>query len=153
MVTSSQHRRMIREFPNLENEDFQIIEPESDIYNCIAYAAGDTGQSWSDEPEKYWPPQVARDPTVRGLQNLFKSLGFKKCHGPRMEHGYQKVALYGSKNLWTHAALQTPNGRWRSKLGRGPLIEHQTPLGLSGELYGHPYLYMRRRSRKPSSDG
>ena len=50
-----------------------------------------------------------------------------------------------ASGMWTHAALQTPNGRWRSNLGEGPLIEHQTPHGVSGELYGRPYLYMRRR--------
>lgn len=147
MVTPNEHARLIRDFPNLANEEFEVICPASDGYNCVAYAAGDTGQPWSDEPQDYWPPQVDRDPTVRGLEKLFKWLGCAKCRGPRPEPGYQKVALYGSQNLWTHAALQTPGGRWRSKLGReGPLIEHQTPHGLSGELYGRPYLYMRRRT-------
>jgi len=146
MVTPNERTRLIRQFPNLAHEDFEIICPASRAYNCVAYAAGDTGQPWSDEPGDYWPPQVARNPTVRGLENLFRWLGFAKCRGPRPESGYQKVALYGSQNLWTHAALQTPNGRWRSKLGReGPLIEHQAAAGLSGELYGRPYLYMRRR--------
>ena len=145
MDTPNERARLIRDFPNLANEDFEIIGPASDVYNCIAYAAGYSDQPWSDEQGDYWPPQVAQNPTVRGLENLFKWLGFKKCHGPRLEAGYEKVALYGSMNLWTHAALQTPNGRWRSKLGEKQLIEHQTPPGVSGEQYGRPYLYMRRR--------
>ena len=172
MVTPNDRARLIRDFPNLANEYFDIIDPRPDVYNCIAHAAGDTSQPWSDAPEDYWPPQVPRNPTVRGLENLFKWLGFKKCHNPRLDPGYQKVALYASKNLWTHAALQMQNGCWRSKLGkRGPLIEHQTPHGVAGpaaldrtadrygpgvygvnrssakdeESYGRPYVYMRRR--------
>ena len=173
MATPSDRARLIRDFPNLASEDFEIVCQACDAYNCIAYAAGDTGRPWSDEPEDYWPPQVLRNPTIRGLENLFKWLGFKKCHGPRLEPGYQKVALYASKNLWTHAALQMQNGCWRSKLGKkGPLIEHQTPHGVAGpaafdrssdrwgpgvsgvnrssrdkdeESYGRPYVYMRQR--------
>ena len=173
MATPIDRARLIRNFPNLTNEYFDIIDPGPDVYNCIAYAAGDPSQPWSDAPEDYWPPQVPRTPTIRGLENLFKWLGFKKCHNLRLEPGHQKVALYASKNLWTHAALQMQNGCWRSKLGKkGPLIEHQTPHGVAGptaldrssdrwgpgvsgvnrssrdkdeESYGRPYVYMRRR--------
>lgn len=145
MATPSERARLVRDFPKLAGEEFQIIGPVSDRYNCLAYAAGDTSQPWSDEPEDYWPPQVARNPSITGLENLFRWLGYKKCKGPRLEAAYQKVALYASKGLWTHAALQTPDGRWRSKLGKGVLIEHQSPLSVTGDLYGNVYLYMRKK--------
>ena len=173
MATLGERQRLIRAFPNLANEDFDIICPESTRYNCIAYAAGDTSQPWGDEEGYHWPEEVTTSPTIRGLENLFKWLGFKKCHGPRLEPGYQKVALYANQGFWQHAALQMPNGRWRSKLGKGgPLIEHQTPRGVASpaaidrsadryglgvygvdrsrggsdvESYGRPYVYMRRR--------
>ena len=138
MATPRERARLIREFPYLARENFTIIAPASGQYNCIAYAVGDTSQPWSDEPGDYWPPEVARNPTVQGLENLFRWLRYQKCHSPRLEADYQKVALYGSTGLWKHAALQMPNGRWRSKLGIGPLIEHETPRGLSGETYGRP---------------
>ena len=64
--------------------------------------------------------------------------GIREVPRPRPESGYQKVALYGSQNLWTHAALQTPNGRWRSKLGVGPLVEHQTLTGCLASCTGAP---------------
>ena len=147
MATPSDLRRLIRDFPKLVDEEFEIICPASDRYNCVAYAAGDTGQPWSDEPEDYWPPQVARNPSIAGLENLFRWLGFKKCNGPKLEASYQKVALYASQGLWTHAALQMPNGRWRSKLGIGVLIEHRTPLSVTGDLYGNVYLCMRKKSQ------
>lgn len=43
-----------------------------------------------------------------------------------------------------HAALQMPNGRWRSKMGKGPVIEHYSPDSLSGGLYGQATIVMRR---------
>lgn len=173
MATLNERLRLIRAFPNLSNEEFEIICPECTRYNCIAYAAGDTSQPWGDEPGYCWPREVPRSPTIGGLENLFRWLGFKKCRGPRLESGYQKVALYAYQGFWTHAALQMPNGRWRSKVGKGgPLIEHQTPRGVASpaaidrsadrygpgvygvnrsrrendvESYGRPYVYMRRR--------
>ena len=145
MATPSDLTGLVRLFPKLAREQFEVISPASDRYNCVAYAAGDTSQPWSDEPEDYWPPQVARNPSITGLENLFRWLGFKKCKGPRLEAAYQKVALYASKGLWTHVALQTPDGLWRSKLGKGVLIEHRTPLSLTGELYGNVYLHMRKK--------
>lgn len=144
MPTPSNPRSLARQFPKLANEDYQIIAPETGQYNCIAYAAGDTSAPWSDEPQDYWPPQVPRDPTLNGLRKLFQWLGYQKCKGPRLEHKYQKVALYAQQGLWTHAALQTPNGRWRSKLGQGPLIEHLDPRSLEGNQYGRPQIYMRK---------
>lgn len=138
-------RRLVRQFPNLANEDYEIVAPETDQYNCIAYAAGDTSQPWSDEPQDYWPREVPRDPTIEGLRKLFRWLGYKKCKGPRLERNYQKVALYAQQNSWTHAALQMPNGRWRSKLGDGPLLEHRAPPSLEGDEYGRPHIYMRKR--------
>ena len=132
MATPSDKAHLVSAFPNLAKENFAIVCPPCERYNCLAYAVGDTGQPWSNVPPDYWPPEVPRSPTVAGLERLFRWLGFKKCGGPRLETGYQKVALYGKQGEWTHAALQTPNGRWRSKLGKGELIEHETPNGVAG---------------------
>ncbi len=174
MATLNERERLIRNFPNLAKEQFEIICPASSMYNCIAYAVGDTSQYWSDEIENYWPPSVERDNTIGGLEKLFTRLEFRKCKLRfNLERGYQKVVLYGSKGQWTHAALQMPNGHWRSKLGKyGPLIEHETPGGVAGpatiyrrgdyyplgvyganrsssadraESYGRPYVCMKRR--------
>ena len=146
MATPSERARLIRNFPRLVYEQFEIIDPASGQYNCVAYTAGDTSRPWSDEPEDYWPPQLARSPTAQGLQNLFRWLGFRKCTGPRLEAGYQKVAIYAIRELWTHTALQMTNGRRLSKLGReGSLIEHETPRSVTGNLYGNVYPHMRKR--------
>lgn len=44
----------------------------------------------------------------------------------------------------TSQKLRLLNGRWRSKLGIGPLIEHRAPRSLEGDEYGRPYIYMRK---------
>ena len=172
MAMPNDKAQLIRIFPNLANEDFEIVCPPCERYNCLAYAVGDTSQPWSDEPQDYWPPEVLRDPTIAGLERLFRWLGLRKRDRSMLEVGYQKVALYGNQGLWNHVALQMPNGRWRSKLGKGALIEHETPNGVAGpasidrradrygpgvhgvdrrirykyeESYGRPQAYMRKR--------
>lgn len=35
----------IKEFPNSENEPFIITSPETDVYNCLAWAIGDA-ENW-----------------------------------------------------------------------------------------------------------
>lgn len=146
MATPNHATHLTRIFPNLWGGGYAVIGPPSDQYNCIAYAAGDTSQHWEDDnPNSYWHPDAKRGTTTADLAVLFRKLGFKKCGGPRLEPKYQKVALYGKQVLWTHAALQTSNGRWRSKLGKeGELIEHGTPDDLIGDEYGRPYMYMQK---------
>lgn len=147
MATPNDRTRLIGEFPKLAYEDFEIIHPPSDTYNCIAYAAGDITDWWSYRPEYYWPPDVPRSPTIDGLRALFVKRGYKKCNGPKLEPLYDKVALYAEFGAWTHAALQMSSGRWRSKLDVGELIEHQSPGSLVGGRYGRPQVYMRRRKQ------
>jgi len=78
------------------------------------------------------------------LIEVFAGIGYQRCEDSRLESGYEKVALYEEQGEWTHAARQTPNGRWRSKIGEGPLIEHLSPESLAGGVYGDPTVYMRR---------
>ena len=69
---------------------------------------------------------------------------YEPCESSHVEDGHQKVALYEVQGQAKHAALQMPNGRWRSKMGRGPLIEHRSPESLSDGIYGEPTVFMRR---------
>ena len=61
-----------------------------------------------------------------------------------MEPGFQKVALYGSALIYTHAARQLPTGKWTSKLGGGVDIEHDTPDAVGGGIYGEVVDIMKR---------
>ena len=135
---------LITAFPKLSSEEFEIVERASERYNCIAYAAGDTSKWWDHNRNHYWPTPATRSNSIESLKEVFVDLGFEQCHDGRTENGYQKVALYGERGLWKHAAVQTPNGRWRSKMGQGPVIEHRSPESLSDGQYGNVAFYMRR---------
>ena len=131
-------------FPNLRSEGFTVVDPLSEVYNCIAYAAGDTSQWWSHIPGSYWLPYATRSDSIVSLLEVFVGLGYEQCDGSCVEDSYQKVALYETQGVWTHAAVQLPNGAWRSKMGEGPVIEHRSPESLSGGIYGNATVFMRK---------
>ena len=81
---------------------------------------------------------------MESLEEAFAGLGYAQCDDSNAEDGYQKVALYGFHGRFEHTAVQMPNGSWRSKMGRGPVIEHLTPESLSGGSYGDATACMRR---------
>lgn len=74
---------------------------------------------------------------------------FVQCQDSSLESGYEKFALYEESGVWTHAAVQTRTGRWRSKMGQGPVIEHLSPESLSNGMYGNPTICMRRALNTP----
>ena len=80
------------------------------------------------------------------LTEAFAGKEYERCNDYEAEVGYQKVALYEAQDLIQHAAAQMPNGRWRSKMGRGPVIEHHSPNSLSGGPYGNPTIIMRKET-------
>ncbi|MCY4276579.1 MAG: hypothetical protein OXE81_01915 [Gammaproteobacteria bacterium] len=142
MDTASWERLLAEQFPKLASEGFHIVEQASRRYNCIAYAAGDTTDWWW--PGRYWPPWATVNHKIESLEELFAGLDYGECDDDSFEAGYEKVVLYVSFGRFEHAARQVPTGRWRSKMGRGPLIEHLSPESLAGGVYGSPTAYMRR---------
>lgn len=56
---------------------------------------------------------------MESLKEVFAGLDYEQCGDSGLEAGYEKVALYEMHGGFKHAALQTPDGRWRSKMGRG----------------------------------
>ena len=146
MATSNWTERLVGAFPKLANENFAIVGEPSEQYNCIAYAAGDTGKWWWPDGISYWPPYAARDNRMESLAEMFAGLGYEQCADSGVESGYQKVALYEAEGKFQHAAAQLPNGRWRSKMGQGPVIEHRSPESLSGGMYGDATITMRREA-------
>ena len=123
----------IDEFPNLYGEGFEFIDQPSERYNCIAFTAEDTSKWWWPDGINYWPPWATLDIKMEGLMEALAGLGYEQCDDSNPDDGYQKVALYEVQGEFQHAAIQTPTGRWRSKMGRGPVIEHRTTLSRSQE--------------------
>ncbi|MDE0679745.1 MAG: hypothetical protein OXI11_05965 [Gammaproteobacteria bacterium] len=85
---------------------------------------------------------------IESLVEMFTGLEYEQCNDSNTEIGYEKVALYENEGEFEHAALQMPNGRWRSKMGEGPVIEHPNPESLAGGVYGSPAIYMRRPANR-----
>jgi len=56
-----------------------------------------------------------RDPWLRGMR------------ARRVGTRFEKIAIYAAGGVPTHAAKQTSDGRWKSKLGGWEDIEHNTP--------------------------
>jgi hypothetical protein len=115
-------------------------------YNCIAWAAGRTDAWWwpDVDGDGFWPEGAPREETVAAFVAAFATLGFTPCENSDHEPGWEKVALYAVNDTPTHAARQLPDGKWTSKLGRGPLVTHNTPHGVEGPVYGIACAYLRR---------
>ena len=144
MATSSWTNLLTGAFPNLASEEFETVEEPSNRYNCIAYAAGDTSDWWWPDGINYWPPWATLTERIESLIEVFEGLGYEQCDDSRSETAYQKVALYEAQGEMKHVAVQMPNGRWRSKMGQGPVIEHRSPESLADGIYGGVNCFMRR---------
>ena len=134
-------------FPNLASGGYIITSPRTKGYNCIAWAAGDTGKWWWPVPEaeeSFWPPGVARAEALPAFRDAFAFLGYIECVGEDLETGFEKIAIFvNDQGVPLHAARQLLNGRWTSKLGELEDIEHALH-DLTGMVYGEVMLIMKR---------
>jgi hypothetical protein len=132
-------------FPRLTPTNHLEIGPATPRYNCVAWAAEDTTRWW--QPGVHWLPAdwPGNDFGLGALERVFRELGYEDATDDALEPGYLKVALYGMGFLYTHAARQVPSGWWTSKLGKGIVIEHETPEVVAGGVYGEVMQIMKRR--------
>jgi hypothetical protein len=137
-------------FPLLE-ADGGAIRPNSatPIYNCIAWAAGVTDAWWWPDAngDAFWPGGAPREVTLAAFEAAFATLGYEPCANGDLEPNFEKVAVYALAGVPTHAARQETDGKWTSKLGRGPLVAHNTPAGVEGPRYGQVICFLRRAPR------
>jgi hypothetical protein len=135
-------------FPALRGSSYQVTSLRSQVYNCIAWAAGITDAWWwpsGDHPSIYWPEGTPREETLPAFRSAFATRGYTECENGTLEPGQEKIAFYAdSTGCPTHAARQLPHGRWTSKLGEWEDIEHELTQ-LEGEVYGFVAGYMKRR--------
>src|SRR5262245_4674501 len=114
-------------FPNLQGSRYQSTSPADQLYNCIAWAAGETHRWWWPDHarRRYWPSGALRVETLAAFQEAFATLGYVPCADEGLEAGFEKVALFAdAKGIPLHAARQRPGGLWTSKLGEREDIEH-----------------------------
>ncbi|MCY2995937.1 MAG: hypothetical protein NTY19_50015 [Planctomycetota bacterium] len=133
-------------FPKLAESDYEITSPQSDAYNCIAWAAGDERHWWWPVPaeETFWPSGVPREATLEAFVAAFATLGYEVCQDPAWEQGLEKVAFYTKDAAPKHAAKQRSDGRWTSKLGALEDVIHDSLESLAGDIYGQAMTFLRR---------
>lgn len=148
--TNEAHYALLkRVFPNIR-KSAKVTSPETETYNCIAYAAGDQSRWWWPDPVGlfYWPPNVIRLPTLPVFQSAFEAIGFELCANDDFTENYDKIAIYHHKNVPTHAAKLIAPNIWSSKLGKWydishskHCLNHDHPDG-----YGEIAFFMMRKS-------
>ena len=132
-------------FPNLAADGYLITSPESNAYNCIAWAAGDANDWWWPDSRRlrYWPDDVPRNESLEAFVEMFARLGYSVCPSAQSEVGYEKAAIYCLNGLPQHAARQISSGLWTSKLGNAVDIQYSLH-GLEDSLYGAATVFLRR---------
>jgi len=81
------------DFPRLTPDNHRITSPATSDYNCVAWAAGDTGRLW--QPGVYRPVSVETY-GPEALEKAFRALGYEPCSDGSPEPGFEKVALYAA---------------------------------------------------------
>lgn len=135
------------DFPLLVPGNHRITSPVDELYNCIAWAAGESSRWWQPGSPYYWPVAdwPKDDPGMEGLVRAFATLSYVDCGmNSSLEVGWEKVAMYGTSWAWTHAARQLPSGWWASKLGDLDDIEHETPEAVAGGVYAEVLQVLKR---------
>lgn len=134
-----------RWFPALSPDNHRVTSPQSDDYNCAAFAAGDTTRWWWPLLPYYWPESAPRDESLEAFVHAYASLGFQPCEREELEAGYEKIAMFAtSAGEPTHVARQLSSGWWTSKLGPREDIQHSL-RALCGPAYGSVVQILRRR--------
>lgn len=138
---------VIAAFPSLDKTVLEITSPQTERYNCIAYAAGVTTKKWWPDKLRigYWPEKAPRFEKIMAFQIAFETLGYELCDNDSLEEQIEKVAFFHNDGIPTHAAIQLKDGRWSSKLGDSFDISHDLK-GLEGENYGTVALIMKRKT-------
>ena len=146
-------------FPQLLASRYAVTSEADFLYNCIAWAAGpENTQTWWDPfaigHGYYWPANLPRNAEVDTFIKLYAlEGGYSPCETAELEPGFEKVAIYADHNgEVTHAARQTEDGGWTSKLGEWEDIAHKTLEALCGDepAYGRVAKILKRPSKAPA---
>lgn len=124
-------------FPKLNANNHKRVSRATARYNCLAFANGDERKWW--EPlngGRYrWPSNAKRDTLLLTVAGIFKAEGYTETDNRDVESGYAKVALYvdlEDVDSYCHVAF-SDGVVWKSKLGKGQDIEHDSLDLLEGQ--------------------
>jgi hypothetical protein len=138
---------LLKLFPNLKPDDFTITSPIDYFYNCFAWAGSDNQNKWQPTRTSnfVWFTGSNSDSLENFIEN-YGYVGYKEiADSAEYEEGFEKIAIYvDADELPAHAARQTDNGFWTSKLGNLEDIEHKTLECLEGNDYGTVKVILKR---------
>ena len=136
------------DFPNSRANSYLKSSEPTLLYNCVAWAMGESHRWWEPKRFKFWPANVRRDYSKEALVQAYEKFGFVKCENGDLEAGFTKVALYTENNIeYSHAARWDHDEIWKSKLGKNIDIDH-TLEALKGGIYGDIYQFMKRKTEQ-----
>lgn len=135
-------------FPRLTEQNHTITSSRTPDYNCIAWAAQDTGKWWWPDAagDDYWPSTAPREETLEAFETAYGTLGYLRCDNGDLEAGFEKIAVFvDASGMPTHAARQLTTGRWTSKCGKLEDIEHALDV-FKDTAYGEVGMVLKRPS-------
>lgn len=143
---------IVRNFPRISEQGFRVTSEIDFHYNCIAWAVGDTQRFWwpgvqgARSTPYYWPKGAPYAKTIEAFAQAFATEGYERCATGDLENGMEKVALFALPNGEPrHAARQLEDGTWTSKIGEDVDVCHNSIEGMSGDVYGQPVMFFRRK--------
>ncbi|HAI76621.1 MAG TPA: hypothetical protein DCM08_10270 [Microscillaceae bacterium] len=134
---------VVKEFPHTEKEPFEITSPETDQYNCLAWAMHDSQRWWDTADDDFWI-EANRDNLLQTVIEVCQKLGFQVCEDEQLEEGYEKIALFSNdKQYCAHVARQLNNGKWTSKLGQSFDVIHSI-FAIENGIYGNAAIFLKK---------
>lgn len=138
-------------FPKLTDNNHKRASKATARYNCLAFACGDERKWWEPRPggRFHWPPSVRPNTSLATVAGIFIADGYRETNDRDAESGYLKVAIYvelDDIDTYSHVAL-SDGITWKSKLGKGQDIEHDSLDLLEGETsdeYGIVAMILRK---------
>lgn len=119
------------DFPNINQNNSNVIGHKTRNYNCIAFAFGDQTRWWWPDGSHFWPKDCLDPDESESFEKLFRKVGAKItpidrvdkiAHDPK----YVTLAIYADEDgAINHLAVLNEDNTWTSKLGANYLIEHE----------------------------
>ena len=131
-ISPEWRRRVKRLLPTLQEGVSLEFTSEVDYnYNCLSWALGCNAVPFENSRGAFWPWKNIPDDTADGWTQLCRYHGFTESDNSDFVSGYEKIAIFENDDGELHAARQSREGRWKSKLGdMGPDIDHDGLEGL-----------------------
>lgn len=142
------HRSQIKaNFPDfVEGDSFEFTSPVDLNYNCLGWALSYDNRYLDRGNGCYWPWEDASEETAEGWARVCEHHQFRILSDPNTSFvpGIEKIAILRNDAGELHAARQSSEGKWKSKLGAwGPDIDHNDLAGLE-TTYGKVVIVLQK---------